>query len=107
MRARLLALQLECTCQGSQQASVLAKEGRFDVEFDIFAPASQTLIVPESSPETILPPSLSNATLRTLEPAFVDPISFRDAENKGRAKNGQFWGRMGDLRPKTHPNPRL
>ena len=50
---------------------------------------------------------MSNATLKTMEPASVDPISFRDAENKGKAKNGQFWVRRGDLRPKTHPNPRL
>ena len=48
------------------------------------------MIVPEASPETILPPSLSNATLRTSEPAFVDPISFRDAESKGKGKNGQI-----------------
>ena len=65
------------------------------------------MIVPELSPETILPPSLSKATLRTMEPAFVDPISFRDAENKGKAKNGQIWGRMGDSRPKTHQNSKL
>ena len=65
------------------------------------------MIVPEASPETILPPSLSNATLKTEEPTFVDPISFRDAESKGKAKNGQFWPGRGDSRPKTYLNPRL
>ena len=104
MGVGFLGLEIQRSCQASQQASILAKEGRFEAQN---APESQTLIVPEASPETILPPSLSNATLKTAEPAFVDPISFRDAENKGKAKNGQFWPRRGDLGPETHQNPRL
>ena len=61
-------------------------------------PASQTLM-PELNPETILPPSLSNATLRTLEPASVDPISFMVAVSKGKGKNGQICARICDFGP--------
>ena len=72
-----------------------------------FAPASQTLIVPDISPETILVPSLSNATLRTPEPAFVDPISFRDAEKVGKHREGQLWPRRGDLGEMAAYHPKL
>ena len=82
----------------------MAKEGRFGAQN---APESQTLIVPELSPETILPPSLSNATLKTAEPAFVDPISFRDSESKGMGKNGQLWPSRGEFGPNPHLHPRL
>ncbi len=57
--ARLLSLEIQCTCQGSQKWSDLAKERRFWVKF---APASQTLIVPEPPPDTILVPSGENCT---------------------------------------------
>ena len=47
-------------------------EGRFDVEFDIFAPASQTLIVLSADPDTIVLPSGEKATDMTqLLCAFV------------------------------------
>ena len=73
VRVRLLAQQLQFICQASQQASVLAKEGRFEGSG---APESQTLIVPSRSrsrscrpvpilspdPDTILVPSGENAT---------------------------------------------
>jgi len=39
-------------------------------------PASQTLIVPLESPETIFDPSGENWTLRTIEPAAMEPASF-------------------------------
>ena len=45
-------------CQTSQQASVLAKEGRFEGSC---APKSQTLIVLSADPDTILVPSGENA----------------------------------------------
>jgi hypothetical protein len=59
VRVRLLAQQLQFICQASQQASVLAKEGRFEGSG---APESQTLIVPSRDPDTILVPSGENAT---------------------------------------------
>ncbi len=59
MRIRLLAKQPQSACQTSQQASVLAKEGRFEGKN---APESQTLIVSSSDPDTILVPSGENAT---------------------------------------------
>jgi hypothetical protein len=45
--------------RASEQASVLAKEGRFE---NSGAPESQTLIVPSADPDTILVPSGENAT---------------------------------------------
>ncbi len=45
--------------RASEQASVLAKEGRFE---NSGAPISQTLIVPSADPDTILVPSGENAT---------------------------------------------
>jgi hypothetical protein len=59
MRIRLLAQQLQFACQISEQASVLAKEGRFEGKS---APESQTLIVWSCDPDTILVPSGENAT---------------------------------------------
>ena len=59
MRVRLLAQQLQLGCQTSQQASGLAKEGRFEGSG---APESQTLIVRSHDPETIFVPSGENAT---------------------------------------------
>jgi hypothetical protein len=56
---RLLAQHLQLVCQTSQQASVLAKEGRFWARG---APESQTLIVSSYDPETIFFPSGENAT---------------------------------------------
>ena len=61
MSVRLLAQQLQLVCQASQQASVLAKEGRFWARG---APESQTLIVWSRDPDTILVPSGENATDR-------------------------------------------
>jgi hypothetical protein len=55
----LLAQQLQFVCQTSQQASVLAKEARFEGSG---APESQTLIVRSYDPDTILVPSGENAT---------------------------------------------
>ena len=55
----VLAQQFQFACQTSQQASVLAKEGRFEGSG---APESQTLIVPLFDPDTILDPSGENAT---------------------------------------------
>ncbi len=54
-----LLVQIQFTCQTSQQASVLAKEGRLKGSG---TPESQTLIVLSSDPETILVPSGENAT---------------------------------------------
>ena len=59
MGVRLLAQQLHRACQKSQQASVLAKEVRFEGSG---APESQTLIVWSLDPDTILVPSGENAT---------------------------------------------
>ncbi len=59
MSVRLLAQQLQFVCQTSQQASVLAKEVRFEGSG---APESQTLIVGSFDPDTILVPSGENAT---------------------------------------------
>ena len=56
---RLLVQQLQFGCQASRQASVLAKEGRFEGSG---APESQTLIVLSYDPDTILVPSGENAT---------------------------------------------
>ena len=100
----LLGLQLECTCQGSQKSSDLAKEGRFWAEF---APESQTLIVLSTDPETILLPSGENATDKTSALcAFVFSL-FRSSVAARQATRGQFWPRRGDFRPKTYQNPRL
>ena len=63
MGVDFLALQLECACVGRQEASVLAKEGRFWVDF---APESQTLIVLSNDPDTIVLPSGEKATDRLL-----------------------------------------
>jgi hypothetical protein len=60
--AALLALQLQRGCEGRQKWSDLAMEGRFGAQN---APASQTLIVSSSDPDTILLPSGENATERT------------------------------------------
>ena len=59
MGVRLLAQQLQFACQTSQQASVLAKEGRFEGSC---APESQTLIVWSNDPDTIFVPSGENTT---------------------------------------------
>ncbi len=77
MRVRLLAQQLQPVCQTSQQASVLAKEGRFEGSG---APESQTLIVLSHDPDTILVPSGENATdvIRLLW-AFVFSLSSSSA----------------------------
>ena len=97
----LLALQLECACQGSQKWSVLGKEGRFEAQI---APASQTLIVPgvTISPEAeqIFVPSGENATELIWEScAFVFSL-FSSSVPAWEVTKRQFWARRGDLRPK-------
>jgi hypothetical protein len=59
MRVCFLGLEIQRSCQASQQASVLVKEGRFEAQF---APASQTLIVWSYEPDTIVLPSGEKAT---------------------------------------------
>ena len=104
MGVGFLALQLECTCQASQEPSVLAKEGRFEAQN---APESHTLIVLSSEPDTILVPSGENATERisSLWALTFSVLRSSVAVREGRKR--QFWPRKGDLRPKAHPNPRL
>ena len=53
MGVGLLSLEIQRSCQTSQQASVLAKERRFQASS---APASQTLILPPLQADTILVP---------------------------------------------------
>ena len=91
----LLALQLECTCQASHQASVLAKKERFGAKI---TPESQTLIVWSREPETIVFPSGLNATLMTqLLWAFsLVALSSRVPAREGRKL--QFRIRQGDFR---------
>ena len=84
MGVGLLSLEIQRSCQGGQKASDLAKDRRFEASD---APESQTLIVPEPSPETILVPSGEKSTLKTTEPVSVDPISFRDAEKDKEAQD--------------------
>jgi hypothetical protein len=101
---RLLAQHLQFVCQTSQQASVLAKEGRFEGSG---APESQTLIVLSSDPDTILVPSGENATdVIQLLCAFVFSLSSPSASAR-QASRRQFWPRRRDLRAPAHPNPRL
>ena len=59
MGVGLLGLHLKCGCEGRQEWSALAKEGRFGAQN---APASQTLIVLSDDPDTILVPSGENDT---------------------------------------------
>ena len=71
------------------------------------APASQTLIVSSSDPETILVPSGENATerMKSLWALVFSALSSSVAATEGR--NGQFWPRRGDSGPETHLRPRL
>jgi hypothetical protein len=96
VRARLLTLQLQrCSCKGWQDRGQQVRRGGGATKAS--AP-SQTLIVPEPSPETILDPSGEKSTLKALNPASIDPTSFRDAENKGwtrvlsRGQGKANWG---------------
>ena len=85
----------------------MAMEGRFDVEFDIFAPASQTLIVLSADPDTIVLPSGEKATDMTQSLcAFVFSL-FSSSVPARKARNCQFWPGRGDSGPKTYQNPRL
>ena len=104
MRVRLLAQHLQFVCQTSQQASVLAKEGDFEV---FSAPESQTLIVSSYDPETIFVPSGENATdVITLLWAFVFSLSSSSLAAR-QASRRQFRSRMGNFEGRAHPNPRL
>jgi hypothetical protein len=101
---RLLAQHLQFVCQTSQQASVLAKVGRFEGSG---APESQTLIVSSYDPETILVPSGENATdLIQLLCAFVFSLSISSLPAR-QASRRQFWPRRGDFELAAHLNPRL
>ena len=95
MGVRLRAQQLQFACQASQQASVLANEGRFE---SCSAPKSQTLIVWSSDPDTILVPSGENTTDLMLSLwAFVFSLSISSLSAR-QANRRQFWPRRGDLR---------
>ena len=94
MGVGLLAQQLQFACQTSQQASVSAKERRFE---GFGAPDSQTLIVLSSDPDTILVPSGENATdMTTLLWAFVFSLSSSSLSAR-QANKRQFWPRRGDF----------
>jgi len=100
----LLAQQLQLACQTSQQASVLAKEGRFEGSG---APESQTLIVLSNDPDTILVPSGENATdMISRLWAFVFSLNCSSLSAR-QANSRQFGPRRGDLRAPAHLNPRL
>ena len=72
MGVLLLALELKCGCEGRQERSALAKEGRFEAQN---APESQTVIVLSHEPDTIFVPSGEKATdVMTLLCAFVFSI---------------------------------
>ena len=97
---RLLAQQLHFVCRTSEQASVLAKEGRFEGSG---APKSQTLIVLSSDPDTILVPSGENATDKISSLcAFVFSLNSSSAP-AGQANRRQFWPIRGDLRARGAP----
>ena len=69
----LLSLEIQRSCQTSRQASVLAKEGRFEAQS---APAPQTLIVWSVMPPlTILEPSGENWT-EEMEPIMPEVCAF-------------------------------
>ena len=104
MGARLLGLQLQRGCEGRLKRSDLDKEGRFWAKN---APASQTLIVLSHEPETIFNPSGEKSTeeMSLLWALAFSLFSSSVAAWEGRRR--QFRPRRGDLRPKTHPNPRL
>ena len=104
MGVGLLSLEIQCSCQTSQQASVVAKERRFEAKN---APESQTLIVLSSEPDTILLPSGENATERIQLLWALVFSTFNSSVAAREGRNGQFWSRRGDLGPKTHRNPRL
>ena len=59
MRVCLLSLEIQRGCAGKQAASILGKVMRFGAAV---TPESQTLIVPEKPPETIVLPSGENCT---------------------------------------------
>ena len=100
MGVRLLAQHLQFVCQTSQQASVLAKEGRFWARG---APESQTLIVRSSDPETILVPSGENAT-ELMSPLWAFVFSLNSLSASARqASRRQIWPRRRDLRARGAP----
>jgi hypothetical protein len=104
VRVGLLRLEIQCGCEGRQKWSVLGQESDFEASG---VPESQTLIVSSSDPDTILVPSGEKATeLMSLLWAFVFSL-FSSSVPAQEASKRQFWPGRGDLRPKTHPNPRL
>ncbi len=100
MGVRLLAQHLQFVCQASREASVLAKEGRFEGSG---APESQTLIVLSPDPDTILVPSGENATDMTqLLWAFVFSLSISSLSAR-QANRRQFWSRRFDVEDSSAP----
>jgi hypothetical protein len=90
----LLAQHLQLVCQTCQQASVLAKEGRFE---GCRAPESQTLIVLSFDPDTILVPSGENTTDEiTRLWAFVFSLSSSSLAAR-QASRRQLWPRRDDF----------
>ena len=71
------------------------------------APASHTLIVLSSDPDTIIVPSGENATelMSRLWALVFSALSSSVAAREGR--NGQFRPGRGDLGPRTHLRPKL
>jgi hypothetical protein len=97
---RLLAKQPQRACRTSQQASVLAKEGRFEISG---AQESQTLIVLSSDPDTILVPSGEKATdlIQSLC-AFVFSLSISSLSAR-QANKRQFRPSRGDFEDSGSP----
>ena len=88
----------------------MAKEGRFNVEFDIFTPASQTLIVWSFDPDTIFVPSGEKATERTQLLWALGFSLFSSSVPAREAGRRQFWPRRGDSTSNStysHLRPRL
>ena len=90
---RLLVQQLQFVCQASRQASVLAKEGRFEGSG---APESQTLIVPPLHADTILDGENATELIPRLCALIFSLSSSRVPARE--ASRCQFWLRRSDLR---------
>ena len=105
MRVLLGRFELKRTCKGcgkgvrgERQPLEIASNG---------SPASQTLIVLSSDPDTIFVPSGEKATelMSRLWALAFSVMRFREPAREARRR--QFWQKKGDSKPKTHPNPRL
>ena len=104
MGVGLLSQEIQRSCEGSQESSVLGYEGRFEAQN---APESQTLIVLSFDPDTILVPSGENAAERMKSLWALVFSVLRSSVAARQASRHQFWPRSGDLRPKMHLNPKL